>query len=472
MSTLRNNLVNELTYSHSLDEVYINVFTASGLYKRSRAGINYPYIFPANKEIDDKIPTISIANFSEIDGGPYPSSSTGPINLLTDTATMVKGRHTLKAGVSVEYSGENDFDQINVNAIPGGTNNQNGRFEFLDTRSGGTGLAVANAALGLVSNYAELGQRAFTKWRAFTTDVFLQDSWKPTEKLTLEGGFRWPFWQPWYSTTNNIANFDPRFYDRSKAAVVNPTTGRLTGGDRYNGIVLPGTGFIGDGNSLVVAQDPRVQALFRDQPRGFSQMHYDEIEPRGGVAYAINEKTIARASGGVFHNRVTLNDSTLLGGNPPFQPMVTVANTSADLPGGASGGATDLPFGIQGQDVVFRHPTAYMYSAGVQREIPFGFVVDVSYVGRKGKYLQRERNINQLAAGTLQANPGVNIAALRPYLGYGAIRISENSGRSTYNSLQISADRRYSHGLKVGAAYTLSKSEDNSSDKRNVVGNR
>ena len=68
MSTLRNNLVNELTYSHSLDEVYINVFTASGLYKRSRAGINYPYIFPANKEIDDKIPTISIANFSEIDG--------------------------------------------------------------------------------------------------------------------------------------------------------------------------------------------------------------------------------------------------------------------------------------------------------------------------------------------------------------------------------------------------------------------
>src|SRR5207245_11429473 len=106
MSTLRNNLGNELTYSHSLDEVYINVFTASGLYKRSRAGINYPYIFQANKEIDDKIPTISIANFSEIDGGPYPSSSTGPINLLTDTATLVTARHTLKAGVSVECSGE------------------------------------------------------------------------------------------------------------------------------------------------------------------------------------------------------------------------------------------------------------------------------------------------------------------------------------------------------------------------------
>jgi hypothetical protein len=468
-SSIRNNLVNEASYAYSLDEVYINVFTATGLYKRSRTGINYPYIFPANKEIDDKIPTISIAGFNEIDGGPYPSSSTGPIHLFTDTATMVKGRHSFKAGVAVEYSGENDFDQINVNAIPGGTNNQNGRFEFLDGRPGGTGLAVANVALGLVSNYAELGQRAFTKWRALATDVFFQDSWKPTEKLTVEGGIRWPFWPPWYSTTNNIANFDPRFYDPSKAAIIDPSTGRLIGGDRYNGIVLPGTGFEGDGKDLVVAQDPKVLALFRDQPRGFSKMHYDEIEPRGGVAYAVNDRTMVRGSAGVFHNRVTLNDSTLLGGNPPFQPMVTVANTTADLPGGTSGGATDLPFGMQGQDVEFRHPTSYMYSAGIQREVPFGLVVDVSYVGRKGRYLQREFNINQLRPGTLP-NP-VNIAALRPYLGYGAIRISQNDGRSTYNSLQISADRRYSNGLKLGAAYTLSKSEDNSSDKRNVVWN-
>ncbi|MCA1650550.1 MAG: hypothetical protein LC753_09815 [Acidobacteria bacterium] len=95
----------------------------------------------------------------------------------------------------------------------------------------------------------------------------------------------------------------------------------------------------------------------------------------------------------------------------------------------------------------------------------------MTYVGRKGRYLQRERNINQPVAGTTQANPGVNIAALRPYKGYGSIRISENSGRSIYHSLQVSADRRYTNGLKVGAAYTLGKSEDNASDKRNVLWN-
>ena len=470
MSTVRNNFVNELSYSFSLDEVFINVFTESGLHKRSRTGINYPYIFPG-KEIDDKIPTISIAGFSEIDGGPYPSFSRGPIHAISDTATMVRGRHTVKAGAFIEYSGEDDFDQINVAAIAGGTNNQNGRFEFLDNRTGGTGLAVANVAMGLYSNYAELGQRALTKWRSLATDVFLQDSWKPTDKLTVEGGIRWAFWPPWYSTTNNIANFDPQFYDRSRAAIINPSTGRLTGGDRYNGIVLPGDGFEGGGSSLVVAQDPRVQALFRGEPRGFSEMHYNAIEPRFGAAYSLNDRTILRASSGVFHNRVTLNDSTLLGGNPPFQPMVTVANGIVDSPGGGSGGATDLPFGMQGQDPVFKHPTSYMWSTGIQRELPLDFVVDVSYVGRRGVNLQREFNINQLRAGTLLANPNVNIAALRPYTGYGAIRISENDGRSTYHSLQISADRRYRNGLKVGVAYTLGKSMDDSSNKRDVVFN-
>jgi hypothetical protein len=468
-STLRPNLINEATYTHSLDQVFINVFTGTDLYKRSRTGINYQYIFPANKEIPDKIPTISIANFTEIDGGPYPSSSQGPIHTFSDAVTLVKSRHTIKTGVVVEYSGEDDFDQINVQAIPGSTNNQNGRFEFLDNRAGGAGLAVANAAMGLFSNYAEIGQRAFTPWRALATDVFVQDSWRPTSSLTIEGGVRWAIWPPWHSLTNNIANFEPQFYDRANAAFVDPATGRITGGNRYNGIVLPGTGFQGDGNNLDVASDPAVLALFRNEPEGFSQTHWNALEPRAGMAYSLNDKTVFRGSFGVFHNRVTLNDSTVLGGNPPFQPQVSVSNGIVDNPG--VGGASNLPFSMTAQDVVFNLPTAYTWATGVQREMPFGLMVDVTYVGRLGRHLQRERNINQLLPGTLQANPGVNIAALRPYLGYGAIRLTENAGKSRYNALQISADRRYLNGLKLGIAYTLGKAEDNASNKRNVVWN-
>jgi hypothetical protein len=469
-NTVRNNLFNEFSYTYSLDEVFINVFTGSGLHQRSRTGVNYPYIFPG-KEIEDKIPTVTLNTFSDIDGGPYPAFSRGPIHTIQNATTYVRGRHTFKGGVVIEYSGQDDFDQINVSAIPGGTNNQNGRFEFADHATLRSGTALADMALGVYTSYAELGERAFTKWRALAADFFVQDSWRPTANMTVEGGFRWALWPPWYSTTNNIANFDPRFYDSTPGieAVIDPTTGRLTGGSRFNGIVLPGSGFIDEGNNLQVAQDPRVLALFRNEPRGFSQTHSNVIEPRLGMSYSATPKTIVRTSVGVFHNRVTLNDSTLLGGNPPFQPMVAIAGGSVDNPAGGGTGGTDLPFGMQAQDVVFKHPTSYMWSGGVQREVPFGFVVDATYVGRRGLYLPRERNINQLLPGTLQANPGVRIEALRPYKGYNAIRLSENAGRSLYNSLQLSADRRYSNGLKVGLAYTLGKSEDNASDKRNVL---
>lgn len=469
-STIKSNWVNEFSYTFSRDDVFIDVFTESGLHRRSRTGINYPYIFQ-EKEIEDKIPTMNISNFTGIDGGPYPAFSSGPIHTWQNTSTYVRGRHTFKAGIQFEYSGQDDFDQINVSAVPGSTNNQNGFIQFLDGRAGGTGVAVANAALGLFSDYAELGQRNFTKWRALATDLFVQDSWRPTSKLTIEGGFRYVYWPPWYSTTNNISTFDPAAYNPAFAPSVNPANGVLNGGVRFNGMVLPGDGFLGEGQQSVIANDPNVLRLFEGRPRGFSQTHSNAFEPRLGATYQLNDKTVARFSVGKFHNRVTLNDSTLLGGNVPFQPQATVNNGIIDNPGGVGVNPGNLPIGATAQDLIFKHPTSYLWSAGVQREVPFGFIVDATYVGRRGLYLQRERNINQLPAGTLQANPGVNIAALRPYLGYGVIRLSENAGRSIYHSLQLSADRRYTNGLKVGFAYTLSKSEDNGSDKRNVLWN-
>jgi Carboxypeptidase regulatory-like domain len=468
-STITPTLLNDLTYTFSLDEVFINVWRGTDLFQRSKYGINYPYIFPG-KEIEDKIPTITISGFTEIDGGPYPSSSRGPIHTVTDTTTWVKGRHTFKGGLVLEYSGEDDFDQINVQPIPGSTNNQNGRFQFTSSSSARTGLGIADAAMGLFDSYSEIGQRALTKWRALGTDIFVQDSWKPTGKMTVEGGVRYVLWPPWYSKTNNIANFDPSVYSTANQAVINPANGQIVSGPRYNGIVLPGSGFPSSASNLTVYNDPAVKALFIGAPRGFAETHKNVFEPRAGISYAVNEKTIVRSSAGVFHNRVTLNDSLLMGGNPPFQPQVGVSSGSADNPGGA-GGAAVLPFGMTAIDKVFKHPTAYTYSAGVQRELPWNFIVDAAYVGRRGLYLQRERNINQLLPGTLQANPGVNPAALRPYKGYGVIRLSENAGNSKYNSFQLGIDRRYVHGFSFGLAYTLGKSWDNASGKRDVMFN-
>ena len=97
--------------------------------------------------------------------------------------------------------------------------------------------------------------------------------------------------------------------------------------------------------------------------------------------------------------------------------------------------------------------------------------MEIGYVGRRGIHNQRKRNINQLLPGTLQANPGVNANALRPYLGMGIIGIAENSGESMYNGMQISVERRFATGLQFGLAYTLSRSTDNGSSLTDVLPN-
>ena len=163
----------------------------------------------------------------------------------------------------------------------------------------------------------------------------MQDSWKPTSQLTIEGGVRWVLWPPWYSTTNNIANFDPRFYDPAQAADHQP--GHRSPDRRQTATTASCCRATASrATAATGSPDPAVQALFRGEPRGFSETHYNVFSRGSASSYQLNEKTVVRASGGIFHNRVTLNDSTLLGGNAPFQPMVTVANGDVDNPAGGT----------------------------------------------------------------------------------------------------------------------------------------
>ena len=55
------------------------------------------------------------------------------------------------------------------------------------------------------------------------------------------------------------------------------------------------------------------------------------IQPRLGIAYQADSKTVFRAGAGEFATRMGLLDNIFPGGNPPFQPFVTVAAVSGNL---------------------------------------------------------------------------------------------------------------------------------------------
>lgn len=462
--------VNEFLATVSLDDVYIPVDTAHFL-DRTTVGLNYPYIFPQGKLIPTRIPTVNMSGFSGLSGGPYPSHSSGPIYDVSDKLTWIHGSHTFKFGGLYEKSGENDNDEINVSACPTCTNNQNGQFLFTDTRTGlpTSGVAAANAALGLFDTYSELGQRAYTIFRGSMWEAFASDTWQATQKLHIDYGVRYSVIVPYSALWRNMAVFDPTFYDPSKAVSVDPKTGAIlpNSGDRYNGLVIPGSGFPSSANGrFPEAGNSSLSYLFRGVNSHYSDIQWNDIQPRLGIAYALNDKTVIRTGGGRYFTRLGVSDSIFLGGNPPFQPTANVTGGSVDNPGGTS--ANQLPLTATTQSKAFKNPEAWNWNFTVEREI-LNSIVSVGYVGRRGLHMQRESDINQPTIATVLANPGVNLDAIRPYKGYNSIRETDNVASSTYNSLQISWNRRPVHGFGFGVAYTLSKSMDDGSAQRDVI---
>ena len=463
-STISPTLLNEFTFSVNSDgKGNIAYDSACGpRCERSTYGINYPVLFPSGKEFAGKLPTILIDPFYGLNNSSaYPGYWSGFVYAWSNNITKTLGGHTLKAGIFIEHSGQNDGIQLTTASAPA-TVNQGGQFRFIDTgHPNTTGVAVSNAALGFFNEYSETSAKPVTPWVATSFDWFIQDSWKATQKLTLEFGVRHSIWPPWESRWGTLAMFHPDYYDRSKAAVIDRAGGFLVTGDPYNGIVLPGD----KPGEEALKRFPNLaqfQSFYHGLPSGFSETHYNVFQPRLGLAYAINQKTTVRAGVGSFANRTMINRDTALGGNAPFQLQQTVINGNADAPGGAT--QRVFPFTMTIQDPVFKVPVAWNWNATVARALPWNMAVEIGYVGRHGIHNQRKRNINQLQTGALFANPGVNANALRPFLGMGIVGISENSGISHYDGLQLSVERRFSSGLQFGVAYTYSHATDNSSD--------
>jgi hypothetical protein len=437
---------------------------------RSTHGITYPYLYPGTKLFPQKIPTITVTGLTTVDTGPYPGSWSGFVEDVTDNVTKVLGNHTIKFGATYEHAGQNDLIQLTTSSPPQ-TNNQNGAFQFLDTGMANTsGLGIANALLGNFNNYSEFGSKPETPWVADSVEMFAQDVWQASRKLTLHYGLRYSIWPAWGTTNGTIAQFEPAFYDRSQAAQVSPATGFIVSGSPYNGIVLPGSGPSEDAlRRYPFLSQPQFKALYHNLPAGFSPTQWGLVQPRVGIAYQVASNTVVRVGLGYYAYRAAINRDTALGGNPPFMPQTTLVNGNIDNLAAASAVVSPFTMTINAPTNVW--PATWDYSAIVEQQFWKGISVSAGYVGNRGLHLQRKRNINQLLQpGTVYANPQVNPNALRPYVGAGITNMSENSGLSRYHSLQVTA-KKVAGPVTFSASYTWSRSEDNTSILTDILPN-
>jgi hypothetical protein len=497
-----------------------------------RSALNYtaPQLFPQNNHLGT-IPRATgwsgvagtPANINWLDrwgeiGNDYIKPS------FADNLSYVRGNHSLKFGVY--------FERVLNGEAPGGQ--WSGVFNFdnnsaFTTALGATNFPYANALVGNFRTYTESSARPFTNLSIKTIQWYAQDEWKVNRKLSVNYGMRWLYASPFTQFDKQGSNFDPALYNPAKApllyfpACVNsngtpfnlsslngaacPTANRRAFDPRTPTVFLTNTNLVGtfvrnpDGsvvgdlnNGLALGNDPNT-------PKGYRKTNAVSWEPRVGFAYSLNDKTVLRAMGGIYHT-VRVGGGTTGGNlvnNPPANRSFSVgpcAGCSIENLINVLPGALNSPGSVNAVEVNSKRPTIYNFQLGIQRDIGNKTVIEVSYVGSLARHLGERRNINQVPDNAhfidlnafgpncnIQVNPGctrnpfstVNVNGphltgvlgdnfLRPYQGFGDITMTMWSGTSNYNGLQVQVNRRYTSGFEYGVAYTYSKTFDYSKD--------
>jgi len=129
------------------------------------------------------------------------------------------------------------------------------------------------------------------------------------------------------------------------------------------------------------------------------------VQPRLGIAYQFDAKTVVRAGIGEFASRMPLIDNIFPGGNSPFQPFITVNNVRVDNPGASLTTTTAAPLTITSLNPNLKQPIAWNWNITFSEKLFWNSTLSFAYVGHRGYHGWDVYDINQAPAGTLQANP-------------------------------------------------------------------
>jgi hypothetical protein len=332
---------------------------------------------------------------------------------ISDTISYTKGAHAFRFGESVVHNGFGFFQL----GAPSGSLSFTGVYSNNPANSSG-GNGFADFLLGLGASSSKSAAPFGVPYETYTEyGGFVQDTWRATNRLTVNLGLRYDLFTPLTERYNRQSDF-----------LLKSGTLALAGQSGYSASILN------------------------------TQTH--DFSPRIGLAYRAGEKTVIRAAYGLFYfNEVGSGGSSRLFINNPYAAQYAVScsatvsclSTSTGIPNIPS--ASNLPTMVY-QPIPNLTPNVQQWNFTVERQMTSSLVVRVGYVGTRGTHLNLNLDENV-------AVPGAgSVPARRPYPTIAAISAWEPRGPSSYNGLQASAEKRFSSGVSFLAAYTYSRSLD------------
>jgi hypothetical protein len=412
---------------------------------RSALGLQIPELFPENNA--GRIPGVFGAGISPV-GAIQGFDIQYWNHTFSDNLTHQRGNHVYKAGLMVA------FEQKNENA----NNETHGRFTF---NQGGGRTAFQNfltgnrdGLCGNACSYSESEIDITNHLRFNRYEMFAQDTWRIRPNVTLDYGVRYALYPKVVDENDILTNFVPARYDRSGAPTFANPTGSLVvrgTGDPLNGIIVAGQNSPFD--------------------RGIYETDKNNIQPRLGVSWDPRSDglMIVRGGYGLYYDQPLVGIFELNAFvNPPFANSVTLLNPALSNP------AAGVPPGTVGlrnlfaTSVPFETPRTQQWNIGVQRQLYRQGFIDVSYVGSRGDNLIQPVDINYpQPADVVAANGAVNI--VRPFAGYGFIRMHQTTARSRYWGLLMQFRHDQGRAGTLTLNYTLSRNRATATNDRDVI---
>ncbi len=481
--------IGTFTWTHTFNSAKLNQFRfatnrlasiqAVPSVKTDPTEFGFTNVTPADAS-NPAVPTIFAPTFNL---GP---SIQGPTRLhratfeWSDDYTWTKARHEIKFGGDATRIRNNFYyDYYN-----------SGGFDF--TFGDFTGNEYADFVGGFWDNYFQFSNATYGI-RTGSFAGYLQDTWKVRPRLTINYGVRYEFYVPQHDIHNNISGYYP---------------GQQS------------TTFPDSPPNLLYAGDPGTPN------RSLMYPNYHNFAPRLGFAWDMfgNAKLVMRGGAGIFYD---LEDGALnlqFGAQPPFgevanntpsswQGVAGDLSSSGAVTGAMSdpftslGYANPFPFTPNGQ-FTYPYPFSFGYIVYPHFKIPYsenfnyGFqwqatkdtMIEAVYVGSLGRRLISTGEVNYPRTSIMEyqlatygqdnpecARPLANcqqgtLNPSDPYDPTGApfgpqqLLTDFSNGLSDSDQMQITADKRLSHGLQFRAAYTVAKTIDLTSGFRSRSG--
>jgi hypothetical protein len=364
-------------------------------------------------------PTVSITSYSGLGTATIPGGALQNLFQYSDEVTLTRGRHTLYFGAELDRI-QFDADWTIYN---NGAFGFNGQYTADHTLKQTGGNAVADLLLGLAEHVEGGIGHTTAAFRQFNFMPYFQDDWRLSQRLTLNFGIRYDYYQSPYDKNGHSNVYDI------------PTN--------------------------------------TNHPGTFHQ-NYDNFAPRFGFAYALRPSTVLRGGYGIYYAIPLYNNFQFLMANAPnyiqqnytytatqVVPLLTALVTNPDT-------SSQAPF-----TTALIMPTEYVQqrNLSIQQGLGRHITAQLDYIGANSLHLQMRRNGNQAYVPVDPNNPGT-LQSRRPYSWVGDVYQVINGASANYNAVEISARGTFAPGTFF-SSFVFGKSLDNvtSEEKPPLDGN-